>query len=156
MGLKGLSKVATKPVDVGVRLVTVRPRLAMVLLVPVMLAVATSVAVIVWLPGELKVALKTPTPSVSVALPGSGRPAVAAGEMDGACVAGGGVVEGVLGRHREVDGVAGDGGGRGRHREMAGGRGADRNAALVPLRLPLAVSVAVNVWLPAVRRAAPK
>ena len=71
MGLKGLSKVAMKPVVVGVRPVTVRPRVAMALLVPVIVAVATSVAVRVWLPSDLKVALKTPTPLVKVALPGS-------------------------------------------------------------------------------------
>ena len=59
-----------KPVGVGIRLVTVRPRVAMVLLVPVIAAVATSVAVSVWLPGDLRVALKTPTPLVSVELPG--------------------------------------------------------------------------------------
>ena len=69
--MNGLSKMATKPVGVGVRLVTVRPRVAMVLLVPVIVAVVTSVAVMVWLPSELKVALKTPTPLVNVVLPGS-------------------------------------------------------------------------------------
>ena len=45
-------------------------RVTMVLLAPVIVPVVTSVAVIVWLPGELRVALKTPTPPVRVALPG--------------------------------------------------------------------------------------
>ena len=43
-----------KPVDVGVKLVTVRPRVAMLLLVPVMVVVVTSVAVKVWLPSDFK------------------------------------------------------------------------------------------------------
>ena len=43
----------------------------MALLVPVIVAVPASVAVRVWLPSDLKVALKTPTPLVSVVLPGS-------------------------------------------------------------------------------------
>ncbi len=71
MGLKGLSNVATKPVDVGVRLVTVRPRVTMMLLVPVIVAALTSVAVSVWLPGDASVTPKTPAPFVSVALAGS-------------------------------------------------------------------------------------
>ena len=63
-GIEGLVEVAMKPVDVGVRLVTVRPRVAMVLLVPVIVAAVTSVAVMVWLPGDFEVAVKMPTPLV--------------------------------------------------------------------------------------------
>ena len=67
----GLSNVATKPVDVGVRLATVRPRLTMALLVPVMLLVTESVTVIVWLPGDLSTSVaKLPVPPVRVELTG--------------------------------------------------------------------------------------
>ena len=44
---------------------------AMVLLVPVMELVAVSVALRVWLPAVLSVALKVPTPLVSVLFDGS-------------------------------------------------------------------------------------
>ena len=43
--MNGLSNIATKPVGVGIRLVTVRPRVAMLVLVPVIVAAFTSVAV---------------------------------------------------------------------------------------------------------------
>jgi len=54
-----------------VKWVAVAALTAIVLLVPVMDAVTVSVAVRVWLPAVLRVALKVPTPLVSVELPGS-------------------------------------------------------------------------------------
>ena len=63
-GTNGLLNAAVKPVAVGVNRETVRPRTVMALLVPVMVGVVetVSVAVIVWLPALLSVALKIPMP----------------------------------------------------------------------------------------------
>ena len=67
-GTKGLLKVAVKPVNVGVKDVTVRPRTAMAVLVPEMMGLTDkeSVAVIVWLPAVFSVTAKTLTPPVRV------------------------------------------------------------------------------------------
>ena len=70
MGSNGLSKVATNPVVVGVRLVTVRPRVAIVPLVPAMVAATASVTVMFDCP-EIQGDAENATPLVSVVLPGS-------------------------------------------------------------------------------------
>jgi hypothetical protein len=59
-----LLKVTVKPVAVGVKAVTTRPRVIMAPLEPVMVGFVevVSVAVIVWLPPVLSVALKLWTP----------------------------------------------------------------------------------------------
>src|SRR5262249_53698954 len=60
----GLLKATLKPVAVGVKAVTTRPRVVMALLVPVMVGFVevVSVAVIVWLPPVFRVTLKAWTP----------------------------------------------------------------------------------------------
>src|SRR5205807_52111 len=57
------------------------------------------------------------------------RLGIAAGEVDGATVAGGRVAEGVQGRHRDREGGAGCGTGRGTEGEVGGGSGSDGDGA---------------------------
>ena len=128
--------------------------------------------------GRARVALKMPTPPVKRA---AGRQddaggGVAAGELDGAGIGGGGVAELVLGHDGEAERHAG-GGETARHRRQAGigrrdarvGRQADGGhpevrggpglttmVLLAPVMLLVTVSVAVMVWLPAVFRLAAK
>ena len=74
--------------------------------VPVIEPVAVSVAVIDWVPAVFSVTLKVCTPCVAGdegVVGGQDRLAVAAGEVDGAGVAGGGVAEGVLGGDGDVE-----------------------------------------------------
>ena len=73
-----------------------RPRrcTVMALLVPVRLLLTVSATVRVWLPAVFSVALKVPTPLCQRLLGRQTGLAIAAGEVDGAVVAGGGVVEG--------------------------------------------------------------
>src|SRR5438132_4291551 len=63
-GMNGLLNVAVKPVAVGVKAVTTKPRVVMALLVPVMVGFVEviSVAVILWLPPVLSVVLNVCTP----------------------------------------------------------------------------------------------
>jgi len=61
-GLDGLA--------IGCTIIAAAALTVIVLLVPVMLVVTVSVAVIVWLPAVLSVALKVPVPLVSVLLAG--------------------------------------------------------------------------------------
>ncbi len=64
-------KVTAKPVKVGVKLVTTKPRVVMALLLPVILPLLVSVAVRNWLPIVPRVTLKTPTPPASTLLLGT-------------------------------------------------------------------------------------
>ena len=67
-------KVTVKPVAVGVKPVTARPRVVIAAVEPVtsggVVRLARSLTVRVWLPPVLRVTLKTPTPLVSVASAG--------------------------------------------------------------------------------------
>ena len=109
-----------------------------------------SVAVIVWLPAVFSVALKVPTPLVSVLLRRQTRRAVAAGEVHRAAVAGGGVVELVLRRHREVEAPSPPWRCRGQLTAKCVAAAALTVMALAAGDAAVAVSVAVIVWLPAV------
>ena len=64
-----LLKLTRKPVGVGVKLLTTRPRTAMAALVPVIEVVTVSVAVSVCVPAVFMVTTKVPVPLVKVELP---------------------------------------------------------------------------------------
>ena len=121
------------------------------LLVPVMLVVGLSVAVSVWLPAVAKVALNVPIPADQRALAGKrSRTAVAAAEIDGAAIAGGRVVEAVLGRDREARMEPLPSSCQGALTTKCVAAALTVIALLVPVRVAAELSVAVSVWLPAV------
>ena len=93
---------------------------------PVIEAVTVSVAVTVWLPTVLSVALKVPAAGQG-RIAGQHRDGVGASEVDRAGVAGSGVAVDVLGGDGEAEGHAGSDRGRGGHRQGAGHRRADRH-----------------------------
>ena len=124
-------------------------------LVPVIVPVTVSVAVIDWVPAVLRVTGEGVHPGVAGREGVVGRQdrlAVAAGEVDRAGVTGGRVAEGVLGRDRDVVRRPGRASGSGSPRPRAGGGGRALTVIplWVPVIVPVTVSVAVMDWVPAV------